>query len=96
MVKKKYMNLFVNNESIIFLDIDKANNYHTIAYNWQTDEIIAIRPKEYHLLRFIWEQNGLTGSEADAYRSIYIRNQEEALSLIKKLLDRKLLYTKNG
>lgn len=90
------MKLFVNNEAIIFLDIDKINNYQTIAYNWETDDVMAIRPKEYLLLRHVWEQNGLEDSAIGNYRSQYIRSQEEAAFVVKKLLEKKLLIPKNG
>lgn len=90
------MKLFVNTEAIIFLDIDLINNYHTIAYDWKTDNVMAIRPKEYLLLRRILEQNGLEESAIGNYRSRYIRSQEEAAFVVKKLLEKKLLIPKNG
>lgn len=90
------MKLFVNNEAIIFLDIDRINNYHTIAYNWKTDEVMAIRPKEYLILRYIWERNGLEKSTIRNYRSYYIHSQEEVDAVVKKLLEKNLLIPKNG
>lgn len=90
------MKLFVNNEAIIFLDIDRINNYHTIAYNWKTGDVIAIRPKEYQLLRRVWGQGGLEESAIRNYRSQYIDNQEEADLVVKELIAKKLLIPKNG
>ena len=90
------MNLFVNTEAIVFLDIDRINNYHTIAYNWETDDVIAIRPKEYLLLKHIWEQNGVEESAIGNYRSRFIHSQEKTDLVVKELLAKKLLIPKNG
>lgn len=90
------MNLLVNNEAIIFLDIDRINNYHTIAYDWQTDNIMAIRPKEYLLLRHVWGQNGIEESAIKAYRSQYLRSQKEVDFVVSKLIEKKLLIPRNG
>ncbi len=90
------MKLFVNPEAIIFLDIDQINNYHTIAYNWQTDDVMAIRPKEYLLLRQVWKRNGLEESTIRNYRSQYLHSQEEVDFVVKKLLEKKLLIPTNG
>ena len=90
------MKLFVNNWAIIFLDIDRINNYRTIAYNWETDDVIAIRPKEYLLLRHIWERNGLEESATRNYHSQYIHSQEEAAFVVKKLLEKNLLIRRKA
>lgn len=49
------MKYSINKEAIIFLDIDKGNNFHTIAYDFQSDDVVAIRPVQYHLLMAIYE-----------------------------------------
>lgn len=90
------MKLFVNTEAIIFLDIDIINNYHTIAYDWKTDNVMAMRPKEYLLLRTVWERNGLEESDIRNYRSQYIHSQEELDLAVKKLLERNLLIRRKA
>lgn len=56
------MNYKINREAIIFLDRDREVGYHTIAYDWQSGDLYAIRPLEYRILRFIYEHEPISKS----------------------------------
>lgn len=49
------MNYRINREAIIFLDRDSEAGFQTIAYDWQSGDLYAVRPLEYNILRFIYE-----------------------------------------
>ena len=38
---------------MVLLDSDKDRGLNTVAYNWQTNELMAIRPKEYAILKYV-------------------------------------------
>lgn len=55
----------VNPESIIFLDGDRITGYTTIAYDWTSDDVFLIRPIEYRVLKYIFD-NGPVERESFA------------------------------
>lgn len=59
------MRYVVNKLSVILLDSDKVRGFNTVAYNWQTDELMAIRPKEYSILKYTEEQGKLDEEEIE-------------------------------
>ncbi len=56
------MTYSINKDSIIFLDLDKENDYHTVACNSDTEDLVAIRPLEYEFLREIYENEPVADS----------------------------------
>lgn len=54
------MNYSINREAIIFLDTDSENGYHTVSYDFESGDLIAVRPPEYHLLKFVYDQQKAT------------------------------------
>ena len=56
------MNYTINKEAIIFLDRDREAGFCTIAYNWQSGDLYAIRPLEYKVLRYIYEHEPVSMS----------------------------------
>lgn len=84
------MTYSVNKDAIIFLDIDKENNYHTIAYDYKSEDIVAIRPLEYRLLKYVFENQSVNESRLQEFskNNPDIDGFEE---LISKLVDKNIL-----
>lgn len=59
------MKYVVNKLSVILLDSDKDRGLNTVAYNHQTDELMAIRPGEYAILKWAEENDGFTEVEIE-------------------------------
>jgi len=49
------VNYRINREAIIFLERDCEAGFQTIAYDWQSGDLYAVRPLEYSILHFIYE-----------------------------------------
>lgn len=49
------MSYRINREAIIFLERDREVGFQTIAYDWQSGDLYAVRPLEYSILHFIYE-----------------------------------------
>ena len=56
----------VNKLSVVLLDSDKDRGLNTVAYNWQTNELMAIRPKEYAILKYVEDHNGVIDEEVQS------------------------------
>lgn len=63
------MKYALNQKAIVLLDSDRNNGLITIAFNPITDEIYAIRPKEYTILKQIHDQE-LRTDVSDEVREI--------------------------
>lgn len=60
------MKYILNKQSVILLKSDEVNGFKTIAFNPVTDEVYAIRPKEYSVLKLIHDKQEInTVSEVD-------------------------------
>lgn len=87
---RKTMNYSINKDAIIFLDVDKENNYRTIAYDYKSDDVVAIRPLEYRLLKYVYENQPVSenklfdflGGDADV---------GELAELVTKLISKNIL-----
>ncbi|MBI2326399.1 hypothetical protein HYU91_03360 [Candidatus Collierbacteria bacterium] len=86
------MTYSVNKDAIIFLDIDKENNYHTIAYDYKSDDVVAIRPEEYWLLKYVFENQPV--SEYQLHK-LFVNNSDRNgfEELVSKLIDKNILLT---
>lgn len=82
----------VNPESIIFLGSDSLNGYSTIAYDWTTDDLFAIRPLEYKILRFIYDSQTVSISSLTEHMSDDI-DEESLKSILDIFLNKKIIYT---
>ena len=49
------------------MDRDRETGFQTIAYDWQSGDLYAIRPLEYKILRFIYEYEPVTESIVSDY-----------------------------
>lgn len=80
----------VNKDAVIFLDVDKENNYHTIAYDYKSDDVVAIRPLEYRLLRYVFENKFV---DKNQLREFCVNNPDidGFEDLISKLVDKNIL-----
>ncbi|MEK7119662.1 MAG: hypothetical protein AAB889_04055 [Patescibacteria group bacterium] len=78
-------------ESIIFLDSDILNGYSTVAYDWTSDDLFAIRPLEYKILRFIHDSQAAPFSSLKKYMSDEI-DEEELKSILDILTNKKIIY----
>lgn len=81
-----------NLESIIFLDSDNLNGYTTIAYDWTSDDLFAIRPLEYKILRFIYDNHTASTLSLVEYMSKDIDN-ENLKTILDIFLNKKIIYT---
>ncbi|OGM19271.1 hypothetical protein A2686_04775 [Candidatus Woesebacteria bacterium RIFCSPHIGHO2_01_FULL_38_10] len=55
---------FINPLAIVFLpQIDKKNNYKTIACDWQKEEFVKVNSAAYKILYTIKENSGITISK---------------------------------
>lgn len=84
------MTYSVNKDAIIFLDIDKENNYHTIAYDYKSDDVVAIRPAEYRLLKYVFENQPVSENQLQKF-SVDNPDINEFEELISKLTDKNIL-----
>lgn len=89
------MKYLINGTAIIFLDIDRVSHFHTIAYDWETDSVLAIRPKEYHLLKYLFDQSGATDEELFNYLGRMSMESEEMQLMIKNLISKNLIFISN-
>jgi len=53
------MKYVVNKLSVLLLDQDKKMGFNTMAYDHKTDKLMAIRPREYSILKYISDSKGL-------------------------------------
>ncbi len=84
------MTYLVNKDAIIFLDTDKKNDYYTIAYDFKSDDVVAIRPLEYQLLKYIFENQPVDEKQLQ----VFFRNDVDGLEeILTKLVDRNILHT---
>ena len=63
------MKYLVNKLSVVFLERDEEKGFNTVAYHWPTDELMAVRPKEYSVLKYISDNNGADGEELEKMAS---------------------------
>lgn len=56
------MNFRINRDAIIFLERDREAGFQTVAYDWQSGDLYAIRPLEYSILYFIYEHEPVSRS----------------------------------
>lgn len=56
------MNFRINRDAIIFLERDRETGFQTVAYDWQSGDLYAIRPLEYGILYFIYEHEPVSRS----------------------------------
>lgn len=56
----------VNPDSIIFLPTDSMCGSTTIAYDWTSDDMFLIKPYEYKVLKFISDNQSVSGEEVMA------------------------------
>lgn len=54
------MNFRINRDAIIFLERDRDTGFQTVAYDWQSGDLYAIRPLEYGILYFIYEHESVS------------------------------------
>ncbi len=84
------MTYSINKDSVIFLDIDKENSYNTIAYDYKSDDVVAIRPLEYRLLKYVFENKFVDENQLQQFS---VRNPDinEFEDIISKLVDKNIL-----
>ena len=84
------MTYSINKDAIVFLDIDKENNYHTIGYDYKSGDVVAIRPLEYRLLKYVFENQPV--SEYQLHKlSVDDANNNGFEELVSKLIDKNIL-----
>lgn len=86
------MTYSINKDAVIFLDIDKENNYHTIAYDYKSEDVVAIRPLEYRLLKYVFKNQAVNDSQLQAF-SINNPDIDGFEELVSKLIDKNILLT---
>lgn len=84
------MTYSVNKDAIIFLDIDKENSYHTIAYDYKSEDVVAIRPLEYRLLKYVFENKFVDENQLQEF-SVNNPDIDEFGELISKLVGKNIL-----
>ena len=82
------MKYVVNKLNVILLDQDQKRGFNTVAYDHKTDKLMAIRPKEYSILKYIDNSGGLNSENIKAMvfkLNIDVTEAERIVSdLIKK------------
>ena len=86
------MTYSVNKDAIIFLDIDKENSYHTIAYDYKSEDVVAIRPEEYRLLKYVFENQPISEYQLHEL-SVDDADKNGFEELVSKLIDKNILLT---
>lgn len=84
------MTYSVNKDAIIFLDIDKENNYYTIAYDYKSEDVVAIRPLEYRLLKYVFKNQPVNENQLQEF-SISNPDIDGFEKLISKLVNKNIL-----
>ena|SRR3989344_5807803 len=95
LVSNKKMTYLINKDAVIFLDVDIENNYYTIAYDFKSDDVVAIRPLEYRLLKYVFENEPVNENQLKAFLRNDIDAKNGSEELISKLLEKNILQT-NG
>lgn len=78
----------LNSEAVILLDSDTSNGFSTVAYDWMTDDVVAIRKSEYLLLEFI---NKLGEVSIDDLTTFAEENGVDE-SVLKNIVNRLILH----
>lgn len=85
------MKYVVNKLSVLLLEQDQKKGFNTVAYDHKTDEIIAVRPKEYSIIKYISDSEGLC---ADNFEDMVIKlkiDNNEAEKIVSELIKKGIL-----
>lgn len=81
----------VNPESIIFLTADHITGFMTIAYDWVSDDVFLIRPHEYGILKFIYDNQPI--GDQSLMKHMADENERQTLkSMLEIFTQKKILY----
>jgi len=83
----------VNKLSVLLLEQDQKKGFNTVAYNHKTDKLMAIRPKEYSILKFISDSNGLSSENIEAMVHKLQIDVTEAEKIVSELIKQGILQS---
>lgn|GEM_PF-5249127 len=87
------MKYVVNKLSVLLLEQDQKKGFNTVAYNHKTDKLMAIRPKEYSILKFISDSNGLSSENIEAMVHKLQIDVTEAEKIVSELIKQGILQS---
>lgn len=87
------MKYIVNKLSVLLLDQDKKRGFNTVAYDHRTDELMAIRPKEYSILKYISDSSGLTSENIACMVHVLKMKVSDAEEIVSVLVIKGILET---
>ncbi|KKQ08006.1 MAG: hypothetical protein US18_C0004G0018 [Parcubacteria group bacterium GW2011_GWB1_36_5] len=87
------MKYVVNKLSVVLLDQDKKRGYSTVAYDHKTDKLMSIRPKEYSILKYISDSDGLSSENIESMVLKLHIDAKEAEIIVSDLFNKGILET---
>ncbi len=85
------MTYVVNKLSVLLLDQDRRRGFNTVAYDYKTDKLMAIRPKEYSLIKYISDSHGLSSENIEVMMLKLHIEVDEAEKIISELINKGIL-----
>lgn len=85
------MKYVVNGLSVLLLERDQKRGFNTVAYDYKTDTLMAIRPKEYSILKYISDCDGLSSENIEDMVNKLKIELIEAEKIISDLINKGIL-----
>lgn len=85
------MKYVVNKFNVILLDRDKEKGFNTVAHDHKTDNLMAIRPREYSVIKYISDSDGLSSENIDGLVNKVKIEVIEAEKIISDLINKGIL-----
>lgn len=85
------MKYVVNKLSVLLLDQDQMRGFNTVAYDHKIDKLMAIRPKEYSILKYISDSDGLSSENIEDMVNTVEIELIEAEKIISDLINKGIL-----
>lgn len=80
----------VNKDAIIFLDEDRLGGFNTVAYDYRSDDLIAIRPLEYKLLWSIFDRGQASAEDIGPIMGEEL-TENETKEMVETLIEKGVL-----
>lgn len=73
------------------MDQDGRRGFNTVAYDYKTDKLMAIRPTEYSIIKFISDSDGLSSENIETMVAQLHIDVVEAEKIVSDLINKGIL-----
>ena len=78
---------------MVFLERDKERGFNTVAYHWPTDELMAIRLRDYSVLIYIYDNEGISDTDIEKMTNNLKINKLDLDGILSVLVSKGILET---